>query len=61
MNRFELDKKAVKSEILQSDWMKNYIEKEAQKQCDSDSHIRSFIGYDRAKSIIYPNTKEHEK
>ena len=59
--KFKLDKSAVKREILQSDWMKSHIEEVAEKQADRDSHIKSFIGFDRAKAIIYPNTKEHKK
>jgi len=55
----DLDRAGVRSEILQSDWMLSFIESEAQKQTDADSHINSFIGFDRAKAIIYPNTKEN--
>lgn len=58
--QFVIDAAAVRSEILQADWMKSYIESEAIQQADADSHIKTFIGFDRAKSIIYPNTKEHE-
>lgn len=61
MSDFKLDKKAVRTEILQADWMKDYIEQEANKKKTSDQHIKSFIGFDRAKSIIYPNSKEHSK
>ena len=61
MNSFKLDENGVKKEILQADWMKAFIEKEAEKQADSDSHVKSFVGFDRAKAIIYPNTKEHKK
>ena len=52
--------KAFKKEVLQSDWMKTFIEEEANKQADADSHVKTFIGFDRAKAIIYPNTKEHK-
>jgi len=58
--KFVLDKKAVKTEILQADWMLNHIESEANKKAGSDEHIKSFIGFDRAKAIIYPNTKEYK-
>lgn len=61
MNSFKLDKKAVRTEILQADWMKSFIEQEANKKKDSNSHVKSFIGFDRAKAIIYPNTKEHKR
>lgn len=57
---FKLDKKGVRSEILQAEYMKTFIENEAQKRAGSDSHVKSFIGYDRAKAIIYPNTKENK-
>lgn len=59
-NKFVLDTNGVKTEILQADWMKSYVEQEAQKRADADSHVKSFIGIDRAKAIIYPNTKEHK-
>lgn len=55
----KLDKTAVRKQILQADWMKAFIEKEAQSRSGSDTHIKTFIGFDRAKSIIYPNTKEN--
>ncbi|MDO4800610.1 MAG: hypothetical protein Q4A15_00445 [Prevotellaceae bacterium] len=55
---FELNPSAVRSEILQAGWMLNYVESEAQRQCGSDEHIKSFIGFDRAKAIIYPDRKE---
>lgn len=60
MNNFKLDKDGVKTEVLQAAWMKDYIEQEAQKQAGSDSHVKSFIGFDRAKAIIYPNTRENK-
>jgi len=56
---FVLDTDGLRTEVLQADWMKDYIESEARSQADSDSHVVSFIGFDRAKAIIYPNTKEH--
>lgn len=57
---FVLDKKNVRTEILQADYMKNFINGEAQKMADSDSRIKLFIGFDRAKAIIYPNKKENK-
>lgn len=57
---FKLDTKAVRSEILQADYMQNLVTKEAEKMSNADSHVKSFIGFDRAKAIIYPNTKEHK-
>lgn len=50
---FELDTSAVRSEILQSDFMLTFIEGEAKKQAGSDEEIKPFIGFDRAKAIIY--------
>lgn len=61
MNSFKLDQKAVRTEILQASWMKTFIEQEARKQQPSDSRVKSFVGFDRAKAIIYPNTKEHTR
>lgn len=58
---FELDIQGVRKEILQADWMNDFIAKEAKKICPSDKHIKSFIGYDRAKTVFYKNTKEHSE
>lgn len=55
----KLDKRAVRTEILQADWMQSYIEQQALAQAGPDTHIKSFVGFDRAKTIIYPNTKEY--
>jgi len=60
MSNFKLNRDGVKTEILQSSWMKDYVEKEAKKRSGSDSHVKTFIGYDRAKAIIYPDTKEYK-
>lgn len=57
---FKLDTREVRSQILQADYMKSYIEQEALKRAGTDSHVKSFVGFDRAKSIIYPNTKENK-
>jgi len=57
--KFKLDSKGLRSEVLQADWMKEYITTEAQSMADSESHVKSFIGFDRAKAIIYPDTKEN--
>lgn len=58
---FELDGKAFGTEVLQADWMLKHIEAEAKSQAESDQHVKPFVGFDRAKAIIYPNTKEHPK
>lgn len=57
--KFKLNTKGVRTEILQADWMASYIGQVAVRQSDPDSHVRQFIGFDRAKAIIYPNTEEH--
>lgn len=56
----KLDKAAVRTEILQSDYMQSYITDVANERATSDSHVKSFVGFDRAKAIIYPNTKENK-
>lgn len=58
---FEIDEKAFGTEVMQADWMLKCIESEAKGQASSDQHLKPFIGFDRAKAIIYPNTKEHPK
>lgn len=58
-NVFRLNTSAFRKEVLQADWMKTFMESEATKIADQDSHIKAFIGFDRAKAIIYPNTKEN--
>ena len=57
--KFELDKAGVRKCILQSQEMLEYITGEANKRCGHDQHVKPFIGFDRAKAIIYPDTKEH--
>lgn len=58
---FKLNTTVVRKEILQADWMLQYVENEANKRCGADEHVKSFIGFDRAKAIIYPDTKEHQE
>lgn len=57
--QFELDTAAFRRLVLQSPEMLALTEREAQKRAGSDEHLKSFIGFDRAKTIIYPNTKEY--
>ncbi len=57
--KVEIDTVGVRKCILQSEEMLQYIEKVALSEADADSHIKSFIGFDRAQAIIYPNTKEY--
>ena len=56
---FELDTNSFKINVLQADWMLDYVESEAQARAGADEHVKAFIGYDRAKAIIYPDTKEN--
>lgn len=56
---FELDTKAFRENVLQADFMLSAMTSEANKRKTSETHIKPFIGFDRAKAIIYPNTKEH--
>lgn len=56
---FKLNTKNVRTEILQADWMKTYIEQEARKQANADDEVKTFVGFDRAKAIIY--SKENER
>ena len=56
--KFKLDTAGVRAEVLQADYMLNYIEQQAEQMCDADSHVKSFIGFDRAKAIIYPDQEE---
>lgn len=57
--KFVLDTKAFRELVLQSPEMLSLTESEASKRAGSDEHLKSFIGFDRAKTIIYPNTKEY--
>lgn len=57
--KFVLNTSAVKTQILQSPEMLALTEQYAQKEAGPDTHLKPFIGFDRAKTIIYPNTKEN--
>lgn len=57
--KFELDKAGVKKCILQSSEMLAHVTQQANNRCGSGQHVKPFVGFDRAKAIIYPNTKEH--
>ncbi len=54
----ELNEKGIQA-LLKSNEVKEYVEKQAQSVASADSHIKSFIGKDRANVFIYPNTKRH--
>ncbi len=57
--KFVLDKAAFRRLVMQSSSMLQLTEKYARQKAGSDTHLKPFIGFDRAKTIIYPNTKEH--
>ncbi len=57
--KFVLDYAAFRQLVLQSPEMRALTEREAQKRAGTNTHLKPFIGYDRAKTIIYPNTKEY--
>ena len=57
--RFELNRAAFRKEVMQSNEMLKLTERYAEKLAGSKTHLKSFIGFDRAKTIIYPNTKEN--
>lgn len=60
--KIKLDKQGI-IEMLQSDDIMSEVEKYAQKECASHPHhhVRSFVGFDRAKAILYLNTKRYPK
>lgn len=58
--KFKLDKTGVK-QLLQSEETLKMCEDFAKSRKSSNEHIKSFVGFDRAKAIIYPDTKEHKK
>lgn len=57
---FKLDKTAFRTEVLQSPEMLKAVEAAARGKAGSNTHIKPFIGFDRAKAIIYPNTKRYD-
>lgn len=56
--KFELDKKAV-GRLLKSQEVLDLVKGEAEKHSDSESHIKSFIGFDRAHAMVYPDTERN--
>lgn len=58
--KIKLDHNGLK-ELLQSKPMLELTEKEAQAMLAGHAHhhAKSFIGFDRAKTIIYPNTNRY--
>lgn len=53
---FKLDTAAFGKLVMQSPEMLKMTENEARKKAGADTHLKPFIGFDRAKTIIYPNT-----
>lgn len=53
-----LNKKGV-GVLMKSQEMQTECERVAKAQASSNEHIKSFVGWDRAVSMIYPNTKKH--
>lgn len=58
---FKLDSKGLVNNVLKADWMLEHMKEVADKKTDGEHHTKPFIGFDRAKVIIYPNTKGHSK
>lgn len=56
---FKLDTAGFRKEVLQSSGMLEASRSFASQKAGSGTHLKSFIGFDRAKTIVYPNTKEH--
>lgn len=62
MNKVEvkLDRKAI-GNLLKSAEVKDMVAKVAEGKSSNDQHVKTFVGFDRAKSIIYPNTRKNPK
>lgn len=56
---FKLDKKNFRTEVMQSKEMLETTKEYAQREAGSETHLKSFVGFDRAQTIIYPNTRRH--
>lgn len=57
--KFVLDTAGLRNQVLQSQYMLDMVTNKAQSMANTEQHIKPFIGFDRAKAIIYPNTKEN--
>jgi len=55
-----LDTKEI-GKLLRSKEMLEEMTTIAKKKATANTHIKSFVGFDRAKAIIYPNTKENPR
>lgn len=49
----------LRKNLLQADWMLAEMKSQAQGIAKENTHIKAFIGFDRAKAIIYPNTSRY--
>lgn len=58
LKEFKLDKKGV-GNLLRSDEMLDLVRRTAEQYVDADRHVKAFKGFDRARAIVYPNTKEN--
>lgn len=56
--KFVYDKSGLIA-FRQSNEIKALVKAKAEEMATKDQHILTFIGFDRAKSIIYPNTRKH--
>ena len=54
----KLNTKAI-GNLLKSEEAKQLVTNIANGKAGGDSHVKSFIGYNRAIAIVYPNTKRH--
>ena len=54
----KLDMAGLKA-FRQSSEMLKLMEETAQARTGPHHHVKSFVGFDRAKAIIYPNTKRY--
>ena len=57
--KFELDHAAFRKNVLQADSMLEITKRYASQKAGNNTHLKPFIGFDRAKTIIYPNTREN--
>ena len=56
---FKLDTAAFGRLVMKSPQMLALTEKEAKRIVGQDTHLKPFIGFDRAKTVVYPNTMRH--
>jgi hypothetical protein len=56
--KVKIDRTEIRK-MLQSQEMLEMVKQAAAGKTDSEHHTKPFIGFDRAKVFVYPNTKEH--